>query len=103
MCAASRHQSCRDDRPSRATPAQTGGSLLPRERRLAATDPMTRVLVTGGGGSGLYKVGKNPFTAASRSIYHFVRLHVDGCTLRAEAIEMRGLVFDTFSINKCGG
>ena len=50
MCAASRHQSCRDDRPSRATPAQTGGSLLPRERRLAATDPMTRVLVTGGGG-----------------------------------------------------
>jgi hypothetical protein len=56
--------------------------------------------VTGGGGAGLVPVGISRFTAYSESAYHFLRVSIDGPSLRGEMIRDDGAIRDTFSIVK---
>jgi hypothetical protein len=56
--------------------------------------------VTGGGGAGLVPVTISRFTAYSESAYHFLRVAIDGPSLRGEMIRDDGAIRDTFSIVK---
>ena len=58
-------------------------------------------VVTGGGGALLYPAGTGPWTAASASVHHYVRIWADGCTLVGEGVNLSGSVFDTFHIQRC--
>lgn len=58
-------------------------------------------IVTGGGGAALYRAGRSDFTAYSRSVYHFIRVEVHGCTLTLQAIGRDGAAFDTLVLDKC--
>ncbi len=60
-------------------------------------------VVTGGGGAGLYQVGRNPWTAHAASVHHVVRAEVRGCTLDLQAVAADGTVFDRAAIDRCGG
>jgi hypothetical protein len=58
-------------------------------------------VVTGGGGAPLYPVGSNWFTAYCNSLYHFLRVEVNDCWLRLDAIDTSGNVFDSYEIDRC--
>jgi len=62
----------------------------------------TVYIVTGGGGKSVRTVSKRkPFSAFARGkIYHFVGITVTGDTLKLEAIDKRGDVFDQWSKTK---
>src|SRR6185295_13041919 len=57
-------------------------------------------IVTGGGGAGLVPVGISRFTAYSESAYHFLRISIDGPSLRGEMIRDDGAIRDSFSLVK---
>jgi hypothetical protein len=56
-------------------------------------------VVTGGGGAGLYAVGRNQWTAYSRSAHHYVRALVSPTDFTIEAVGTDG-VFDRFTLNR---
>ena len=59
--------------------------------------------VTGGGGAPLYSVGDYQwFTAYSDSLNHFLKVEVNDCRLRVDAIDTNGSVFDSYEIDYCG-
>jgi hypothetical protein len=58
-------------------------------------------IVTGGGGAPLYPAGTASWTAASASVYHYLRGNVGNCILKLEAVGLDGAVFDTYSIDRC--
>lgn len=55
-------------------------------------------IVSGGGGAGLYDVGRSSFTATSAKKHHFVDLTVFADRIEGRAVDVDGTVFDTFSI-----
>jgi len=57
-------------------------------------------VVTGGGGAGLYAVGRNQWTASSRSAHHYVRALVSPTDFTIEAVGTSGAVFDRFVLNR---
>jgi len=57
--------------------------------------------VTGGGGAPLHPVGTDWFTAYGDSLNHFLRVTVQECRLRMEAIGTDGAIFDTYEIDRC--
>jgi Calcineurin-like phosphoesterase/Carbohydrate binding module (family 6) len=63
--------------------------------------PGVTYIVSGGGGAPLYENGSGPWTATSASAHHYVRVAVDSCTLRGEAVGLTGSVFDAFEIDRC--
>jgi hypothetical protein len=73
---------------------------LPWREHVAGGGFVTYV-ITGGGGAGLYPTGWAPWTAATASRHHYVRVTVDACVLTGEAIGTDGAVFDTFRIVRC--
>jgi hypothetical protein len=58
-------------------------------------------VVTGGGGAALYPVGKGPWTAASASYHHYVRVTAGACVMTLEGVRVDGVVFDQSSIDRC--
>lgn len=71
-----------------------------RGGQLVTPDRGRVYFVTGGGGAGLVPVSISRFTAYSESAYHFLRISIDGASLRGEMIRDDGAVRDTFSIVK---
>lgn len=61
----------------------------------------TVYVVTGGGGARLYPAATGWWTAASASVFHYMRGLVEGCRLTLEAVSISGAVFDTAVIDKC--
>jgi hypothetical protein len=41
------------------------------------------------------------FTAHSTSRYHFLKVEVNNCRLRLDAIDTAGTVFDSYEIDRC--
>ena len=72
-------------------------------REFVPTGGRVVYVVTGGGGAPLNPAGTAPWTAHSASRHHYVRVSVSGCTLSGEAVGADGGVFDTFTIDGCGG
>jgi len=60
-------------------------------------------IVTGGGGAGLYDVGRSEWTAFARKTYNFVSVSVKGSALTLSAIDDEGKVFDGLSLGKGAG
>jgi len=58
--------------------------------------------VTGGGGAPLYPAFGNWFTAYSDSLNHFLKVEVNDCWLRVDAIDTNGYVFDSYEIDHPG-
>jgi hypothetical protein len=56
--------------------------------------------VTGGAGAPLYSGSGEWFTAVSSSTHHFLKVEVDDCRLRVDAVD--GVVFDSYEIDHCG-
>jgi acid phosphatase type 7 len=55
-------------------------------------------IVTGGGGKPIYEIAPDPLHAAAAEAFHFMRLEVDGDTVRGAAIEAAtGAVLDAFA------
>jgi hypothetical protein len=61
----------------------------------------TVYVVTGGGGARLYPAGTAWWTASSNSVFHYVRLIVDGCRMTLAAVGLDAAVFDATAIDKC--
>ncbi len=57
--------------------------------------------VTGGGGASLYTVSGDWFTAYGDSLHHFLKVEVNDCRLRVDAIDTSGNVFDSYEIDRC--
>jgi hypothetical protein len=57
--------------------------------------------VTGGAGAALYGVSSDWFTAYSASVHHFLKVEVNDCWLRVDAIDSSGFVFDSFEVGYC--
>jgi VCBS repeat-containing protein len=57
--------------------------------------------VTGGGGAPLRPVSGDWFTAYGDSLNHFLKVEVNGCWLRLDAIDTNGSVFDSYEIDHC--
>ncbi len=55
--------------------------------------------VTGGGGAPLYSVSGDWFTAYGESLNHFLKVEVNDCWLRLDAIDASGNVFDSYEIH----
>jgi predicted phosphodiesterase len=51
-------------------------------------------IVTGGGGSQTYNVGRQPWSAFAAMVYHYVRVRLDGPRLALQAIGTDGQVID---------
>jgi len=62
--------------------------------------PVTYV-VTGGGGARLYPAAVGPWTAVSRSVFHYVRGAISTCTITLEAVGLDTAVFDSTTLNRC--
>jgi hypothetical protein len=58
--------------------------------------------VTGGAGAPLYSGSDKWFTAFSSSTHHFLKVEVDDCRLRVDAVDADGVVFDSYEIDHCG-
>lgn len=70
--------------------------------RADAPDPTgVTYVVTGGGGAPLYPSGTSSVTAASASVFHYLRGAVTECTLQVSAVSDTGAVFDTVSMARC--
>jgi microcompartment protein CcmK/EutM len=59
--------------------------------------------VTGGGGAPLYPVGTDEWTAVSARRHHYMRGTVTSCSLAIEAVGSDASVFDSVTLNRCGG
>jgi hypothetical protein len=59
-------------------------------------------VVTGGGGAPLYPASGDWFTAYHSSLYHFLKVEVNGCRLHLDAIDPNGHVFDSYEMDRCG-
>ncbi len=60
-------------------------------------------MVSGGGGKGLYPVGRSKWTVFSKSAHHAVLVRIDGRRLSLEAIEPNGTVLDRMDLTAgCG-
>jgi predicted phosphodiesterase len=64
-------------------------------------------ITTGGGGDAqLDTLNPDLFHAPPGAViegtYHYVRVTVDGCVLRTEAVDVQGNIHDPYEINKCG-
>jgi predicted phosphodiesterase len=57
-------------------------------------------VTSGGGGKNLYAVNDDPRLAYAESVFHFVRVDVDGRELTLRATDASGRVFDTVVIRK---
>ena len=58
-------------------------------------------LLSGGGGGLLYPfVTRHPASAQFRRVYNCLKVEVDGPTLVCEALDVRGAVFDSFSVTR---
>jgi len=57
-------------------------------------------LITGGAGAGLYPIGRNAFTAFSRSVHNYVRAAVSASSITLEAVGTNGVVFDRFTLSR---
>lgn len=57
-------------------------------------------VVSAGGGKRLYKAGKSPWTAFSKSAHHAVLVHVDGEHLLLEAVKPDGTVLDRIGLDR---
>jgi hypothetical protein len=57
-------------------------------------------VITGGAGAGLYPIGRNAFTAFSRSVHNYVRAAVSASSITLEAVGTNGAVFDRFTLNR---
>jgi hypothetical protein len=57
-------------------------------------------VVSGAAGAGLYPIGRNVWTAVSRSAHNYVRASVSASDLTLEAIGTSGAVFDRFTLNR---
>jgi hypothetical protein len=60
----------------------------------------TTYITTGGGGAELYPVEAEPFTAYAESVFHYVRIRVDGTTLLAQMIRDDGTIGDSVTLVK---
>jgi DUF971 family protein len=58
---------------------------------------------TGGGGGPLYPAGTDTWTAFSASRHHYVRGTATLCGLTIEAVGLDASVFDSVTLNRCGG
>ena len=58
-------------------------------------------VVTGGGGAPLYPSGTKSWTAASASVWHYVRAEATDCELAIEAVRIDGAVFDSVTLDAC--
>lgn len=58
-------------------------------------------VVTGGGGAKLYPAGTAWFTAASRSVFHYVRGSISSCQIGLQAVNLEGSVFDSTTLDRC--
>jgi predicted phosphodiesterase len=79
-----------------------------RTHPLRAGAPVARgagtvYVTTGGGGQALRPVGRSAFTAHAEATLHFVRVAVDGPTLRLEMIRADGTVGDAMRLVKPEG
>ena len=70
-------------------------------REFVSTGGAVTYVVTGGGGALLYPAGTGPWTAASASVHHYLRVSAETCTLTGEAVGLSGSVFDSFQIRRC--
>ena len=57
-------------------------------------------VITGAAGAPLYPVGRNEWTAHSRSASHYVRALVTPSDLTIEAVDTNGAVFDRFTLDR---
>lgn len=57
-------------------------------------------VVTGGGGAGLYEVGRNEWTAFAQKTHHFVSVYIERDFLKLQAISHEGEVFDELTLEK---
>ena len=59
-------------------------------------------IITGGGGAPRYTVdaSKNPYSQKAVSTLHFCRVHVDGDTLKVQAIKPDGTIFDVTMLTR---
>lgn len=59
-------------------------------------------IVTGGGGADLYEFGKpKPYSIARSVSHHFVVFNTNKCELQARAINLEGVIIDSFTLNRC--
>ena len=70
-------------------------------REFRPTGSRVVYVVTGGGGGALTPAGVGPWTAASASVHHYVRIAIDNCVLSGQAVRPDGTIFDSFAINRC--
>jgi acid phosphatase type 7 len=63
----------------------------------------TTYIIAGGGGAGLYdvEVGTDELQAVGLKTYNFLYGTVDACALTLEAIDEKGFVFDTVTLERC--
>jgi acid phosphatase type 7 len=59
-------------------------------------------IITGGGGAPRYQAtaGRNPYSQKTASALHFCRVHVDGNTLKVQAIRPDGAILDVVQLRK---
>jgi regulation of enolase protein 1 (concanavalin A-like superfamily) len=74
---------------------------VPIRESAVPTDAFVPYVVTGGGGAPLYPAGTSAWTAFSASRFEYVKVAVDACTLRLDAIGLDGIAFDTMSLARC--
>ena len=57
--------------------------------------------VSGGGGAPLYPVGRNAWTATSRSAHHYLKGYFSGCIAHFKAVDRTGAEIDRYSLDRC--
>jgi regulation of enolase protein 1 (concanavalin A-like superfamily) len=60
-------------------------------------------ITTGGGGAPVYPAGTAAWTAHIASVHHYVRAEATACALALEAVGLAGTVFDSITLERCGG
>lgn len=77
----------------------SNGTITDRGRNLV--NPAGTVHVTAGGaGAPLYESRGAPFIEHARSVYHFVRIEVNGRQMELRAMRDDGSTFDTLTVKK---
>jgi hypothetical protein len=74
---------------------------VPWRQTTTAGGQAVTYVVSGGGGARLYGVARAASTARSLSAFHYVRTNVAGCTLQLEAVGLDGVVFDSYTLDRC--
>lgn len=71
---------------------------LPRRGGRFFNGPGTVYITTGGGGSRVYDAGTDHFIARAAGVPHFLRVGIDGTSLRVEAVSRTGGILDRFTL-----